>query len=420
MSQPVASPLQTSLSTGERLYALDAVRAFALLLGIFFHGIESLVSFLPPMVWAVKDSQSSVVLDGLFYTSHVFRMQAFFLVSGFFAHMLYHRRGPLAFVKHRAKRIALPLVVFWPLLYACIHILWVWGFKQMGYLNQNPVIANLSFKDLVVSSFLSFDWLKAGFPLGHLWFLYMLVWFCAGVVLVRPLFANKIDKHGYVRAWLDKKLNQILGKWWGSLALGLLTIVPMWGMKNGFGVDTPDHGLMVLGAPFLVYGFYFTLGWLLHRQPGIMQLFKTYWRVNLTVSLIFIGLLVAAFLSVTYQPALLTKLGPTRLLWWGLLYNSVYGLTAMTCVFAFIGFFMAKFNRSSKTIRYFSDSSYWLYLVHLPVVVCFQILVAPYQWPLLLKLGVIFLPSFAILLLSYHLLVRKTWIGILLNGRRHS
>ena len=51
-----------------------------------------------------------------FFVSHIFRMTTFFLIAGFFAHMTFHKRGAKAFVLDRAKRIALPLVVFWPLL----------------------------------------------------------------------------------------------------------------------------------------------------------------------------------------------------------------------------------------------------------------------------------------------------------------
>lgn len=71
-------------------------------------------------------------------------------------------------------------------------------------------------------------------------------------------------------------------------------------------------------------------------------------------------------------------------------------------------------------VRYLSDASYWCYLIHLPVVVFFQILVAPYGWHWAGKLALILLPGFAVLLLSYHYLVRRTWLGKFLNGRTYS
>ena len=65
-------------------------------------------------------------LGVLFFAIHVFRMTTFFLIAGFFAHLSFHRRGACGFIKDRLQRIALPLVVGWPILFAamaCGHVL---------------------------------------------------------------------------------------------------------------------------------------------------------------------------------------------------------------------------------------------------------------------------------------------------------
>src|SRR5687768_16886642 len=88
--QPI--DLQFAPTLSERYHGLDAARAIALLIGIFHHGIESFVTYVK-WDWVTQDSQSNIVLDLLFYVSHVFRMQAFFLMSGFFVHLLVTRKG---------------------------------------------------------------------------------------------------------------------------------------------------------------------------------------------------------------------------------------------------------------------------------------------------------------------------------------
>ncbi|HVY02264.1 MAG TPA: acyltransferase family protein, partial [Caulobacterales bacterium] len=92
--------------TGERLHALDAVRGFALLLGVVFHAT---VSFIPgPQIWPVMDDQRDQWFGLAFFCLHTFRMTTFFLIAGFFAHMTFHKRGARGFIADRLKRIGVP------------------------------------------------------------------------------------------------------------------------------------------------------------------------------------------------------------------------------------------------------------------------------------------------------------------------
>ena len=101
-----------SESVNERYNDLDAVRAFALLLGVALHGV---MSFMEPRIWVVADHSTGVGFDILFYVVHIFRMTTFFVLAGFFARMLIQKKGLGAFVGNRLKRGAIPLFAFWPL-----------------------------------------------------------------------------------------------------------------------------------------------------------------------------------------------------------------------------------------------------------------------------------------------------------------
>ena len=155
----------TSPPVTERLHALDAVRGFALLLGIVFHACMSFIpSHLP--IFPVEDSHRGAAMAVLFFATHVFRMTTFFLIAGFFAHMSFHRRGAAAFVGDRLKRIAIPLLVGWPILFAAIAAVTIWaaiaangGVPPAGHAPAWPRFP--------------------GFPLTHLWFLYVLLEFYA-------------------------------------------------------------------------------------------------------------------------------------------------------------------------------------------------------------------------------------------------
>ena len=101
------------MSSTERLHALDAVRGFALLLGVVFHAGFSFLPGLPPGIWAIVDNSPSTAVGTLLFTSHIFRMSLFFFVAGFFARMMVRRKGGRGFWVDRLKRILLPLICGW-------------------------------------------------------------------------------------------------------------------------------------------------------------------------------------------------------------------------------------------------------------------------------------------------------------------
>ena len=111
----------------ERRHDLDALRAFAMLLGIVLHAALAFI----PGAWAVSDA--SVEGDGTPYAIlvtaiHGFRMPVFFLMSGFFTAMLWRQRGLQALVTHRARRILLPLVIA---MIVVIPLTWAaWGYAE--------------------------------------------------------------------------------------------------------------------------------------------------------------------------------------------------------------------------------------------------------------------------------------------------
>src|SRR5512143_745855 len=109
---PMPADARSEPEAGERLHALDAVRGFALLLGIVFHSTMSFFNG-PQQMWFIVDKSPSTTLTLLFYVLHIFRMTMFFFIAGFFAHLLYHRRGAPAFIRARLRRIGLPLGVGW-------------------------------------------------------------------------------------------------------------------------------------------------------------------------------------------------------------------------------------------------------------------------------------------------------------------
>lgn len=383
----------------ERLHALDAVRGFALLLGIVFHATVSFVPA-PAKIWIVQDSHLSTTLAVLFFAAHVFRMTTFFLIAGFFAHMSFHRRGAKAFIKDRSIRIALPLLLGWPMVFAAILAVAIWAAASAngGHLPAGPPPAWPAFPK---------------FPLTHLWFLYVLLELYAAVLILRSGVAM-IDKTSRIRSTVDRLIGLVVRSPFAPVVLAVPVGVafatdPKWLMW--FGVKTPDMSLVTNPQAWVGFGTAFGFGWLLHRQMGLLQALERRWLLNLLLAT---GLIAASLgiAGVTPQVTPFTNHATT------LAGAACYALATWTATFAVIGVALRFLSGFSRARRYIADSSYWLYLIHLPIVMALQVAVSRLNWPWPAKFAAILLIAFPLMFASYRLLVRDSFIGAVLNGRR--
>ena len=71
-------------------------------------------------------------------------------------------------------------------------------------------------------------------------------------------------------------------------------------------------------------------------------------------------------------------------------------------------------------MRFFSDSSYWIYIIHLPVLFAVQYQLMDKDWGLLAKYSASVGITLLIGVVSYVLFIRWTPIGWMLNGRKRA
>jgi peptidoglycan/LPS O-acetylase OafA/YrhL len=163
----------------------------------------------------------------------------------------------------------------------------------------------------------------------------------------------------------------------------------------------------------MLFGYlaFFAFGWLLYRNQAFPRLGRAACFVGFGLATALLGFY---FIWRSEQPD-----SPQTLVW---LFGSAWflGLSMWLFTFGFTGMCFRLLERPRPWVRYVSDSSYWLYLAHMPVLLVFQIAVAGTGWPPVLKALVVLAASVPALLASYHLFVRFTWIGVILNGRRHA
>jgi ABC-type multidrug transport system ATPase subunit len=385
------------MADGDRLHSLDAVRAFALLAGIVLHASMSFFPLAGGTPWLVADSYQSSIPQGVFYVIHIFRMATFYFIAGFFAHMAFHRKGAAGFLRDRAKRILVPLLVGWATMGPLVVLALILGIKLSG--SEAPPARNLP---------------KLDFPLFHLWFLYYLLMLYAVILLVRWGFVKFLDAGGRIRNRIDGWLCRWVQGYGASLILAAPVAVCLYFTPNWIlwlGIPTPDISLTPQIPSLVAYGPAMAFGWLLHRQMDLLQVWKRRWLLHLTVAVaatVFSYRLVAS----TSDPAMEV---PDSL---KLTYAVCYCIAIWNWVFAIVGMTLRFFSGASAARRYVSDSSYWLYLTHLPLVMALQAVMMQWNLHWSVKFLLTVTVATGLLLLSYHYLVRFTYIGEVLNGRR--
>ena len=388
-------------SSSPRLHGLDAIRAFALLLGVVLHAA---MSFIPGPwgipIWITVDQQADTAFSLAFYLPHIFRMTLFFLIAGFFARLAYEKRGALGLAIDRFKRITLPLLSFWLPVFVAVVAAIVWGAVkanggEMPQDEQPPLTVDT-------------------FPLTHLWFLYLLTLFYPVAIILRALI-RMVDRGDHLGGLMDRVIGLItytpVGLIVLALPLGLAFMLePNWMMW--FGIPTPDRGLVPNTVALTGYGFAFTVGWLLHRRRDILDRLKTWAPVY---ALIAVGLTIWCVLQVGLAPSFTA--GEDNLETW--IYALSYAAAGWAWCFALLGLGLVVFARENTIVRYVADASYWIYILHLPIVMALQVWFSDMAIPVGLKFALVNLITLAVCLASYHVLVRNTVLGGWLNGRRY-
>ena len=241
--------------------------------------------------------------------------------------------------------------------------------------------------------------------LGHLWFLAFLCWLVVAFVLY-ALIANAI---GFQKLpdWL--LLSPLRYAW-----IIPLTLIPQTMMADaGFGPDT-SIGLLPKLSCLTYYAVFFFVGAFYWDSSDHKGQVGRFWWLTLPLAILVVFPIGFDFSTGAFgfaqawtdrqHHALLADLFQVTFAW------------LMT--FGSMGMFRALLSKESYAIRYVSDSSYWLYLAHVPLVLVGQGIVRDWNMSPLLKFLIVCFSVSGILLLTYRYFVRYTFIGSLLNGKR--
>ena len=377
-----------------RYHHLDALRAIMMILGIVIHTAITFGTKDHSAYWGITDTKSQhAVFDAIADLIHLFRMPIFFVIAGFFAAMLFFERGAKAMIQNRIKRILLPFVAAVAIILPINILAFSRTLDVIASLNDIP--NNYTFMSMTLGESLS---------MMHLWFLYYLMLICVIswllTKLVLRLYKPTILKFRvtFERLFLSNQL------FWISIVLTFLSL--LWA-NNTF----TKTSLSFIPNPITLYTYtvFFSFGWFFYHIRQHLnwfgQNYKKYLYTGLGLCLV--RWAIPSFVEIHETGYVFyIKMGLASIIIWLL----IYGIT---------GLFIHKFKAYSFRMRYISDASYWIYLTHLPITAFLPSLVIPLAIPAISKFLLIIGVTAFITLTSYHYLVRSTFIGQFLNGRKY-
>lgn len=238
----------------------------------------------------------------------------------------------------------------------------------------------------------------------HLWFLSFLCWLVAGFACY-TLIAERVP---FAR----------LPRWLFCSPASLLWLVPLTTIPQSFmspAVFGPDSSIGLLPVPAVLgyYAVFFFFGAVYWEMGDTTAQFGRWWQLTLPFALLIVF---PAGLDLT--DGTLGLITPGSRPAGTLAANLLQALFAWLMISGSMGLFAQMFSRENRSLRYLSDASYWLYLVHLPLVIFAQWVIREWQLPASIKYVLLVVVVFSLLLLSYQFAVRYTVIGRVLNGPR--
>ncbi|MEC8432031.1 MAG: acyltransferase family protein [Planctomycetota bacterium] len=410
----------------QRYHGLDFLRAAMMLMGIILHvGLiympfpngNDAAAIMADFKNPYRDIESfSMLSQRLVLFIHFFRMPAFMLLAGFFAALVTSRRGSLNFFGNRLKRIVLPAILFWFILWPLDSYSWTLGQSVMMDTNETKSVVEHATSNLSVSHIPFME--DVTLHTMHLWFLYYLIMFY-GFTMCLLFVVRKIRPDLPART-IQVRDFALTSRWKYGL-LPMLILLSWVTLK----VSSDWHFLACFRfepslITFAQHYVFFAVGWLFYGADGVLRHLKhrawTYTALGLINSVLltwnfeeYASYYMASSLDAAETLRMDFFLGVTQVLQASCVWLMIFG---------FVGLSERYITKSTGWCTYLVGASYWLYLVHRPFCTGIAALLEQTSWSGGVKTAFVSIVVAAICLVSYHFLVRNTWVGVMLNGRR--
>ena len=349
-------------------YQIDTLRAAMLLLGPVIHSALSFMNYPAGDLWPYKYGSTNLFFDVIVLFLHSFRVPVFFVLAGFFMEMGLRKYSSKALFIKKLRRIGIPLVFGTLLLYPII---------EFGMINSK--IGGVSIYDFIEF----FD--ISHYKFAHLWFLYYLLIFYFVHIIVSD-FLHRL------RLWVvDKSYIQL------TLIIVTLMIASFVILIfiNNKAFDGDYTLLPDIGSVLYFICFYF-MGFVAYNSNRWFGYLKKYFKLFFIIGTISFSLLLASRAGVRVEETDFSMVE-----------SFLFVISAYSFVLGFFGMFEVLL-RNNRLVAYVAKSSYFIYVVHLPVLTLILAYTVGFQLNEFLLFGIILTLT---LMVSYSLyfIVRLIW-----------
>jgi len=373
----------------QRYHSIDNLRAGMISVVMFGHALLPYVT----VPRRFKDTETHLGFDVAAIFLYGFAMPAFFVTAGFAAALLYQRRGAWGVARSRFRTIFLPLL--------CAYVL-LSPLTRGAYQFAAAVSTSGSIQAGIDVLQLG-NWIRWG-AAYHLWFLVALLVYTAlamgmGWVVLRILDSQMTRILQTIRRALYSR--------WRSALMALIAACAMVPAYASAESNAAAVAMQLTGFA------YFVFGWQIYRNRDLLPRFQHGAWQQIAIAM--------AVMPIVVWSTRQRMLSPQDA---DLVVGAIAGIS--NCVLAscmtvgLLGVFQGRYDRRPSALgQYVSDASYWIYLIHLPLLIfvagALSVLPLPALAKYLLTIAIVVPTVFA----TYHFGVRFTPFGGFLKGRKN-
>ena len=375
-------------------HALEVLRVVATLLVVLYHAALTYAHPLRLTLWVAHDQGGLTGFDVFIYWVNGFVMPVFFLAAGVSAPAACESRGPKVFLEHRAKRLLRPLLFASLTILPVFYLIWGYGLMVTGRCDLGSILRWRYSPEVTYNLY----------GLGHFWFLEYLFLVCVlwcGCWTLRNRLgrASLGAEGGLVARSLASPWRPVLF----AIPTSLIFLVDSDTMLRVDNVIVPNLFRLVHYAFFFAVG-----GWISQlREPKALLI--PFGRFYLAFSFV---------LFAAMSPLLLQHANSPLEGGWRVVFCVLAALFVWLTVFGALGVLLSRVQGRGSAMRFLSEASFWIYIIHVPIVALLQILLLPLAWPLLVKFLVVSVVASGLSVWSYEAIVRRSVVGEIINGTR--